>query len=42
MLPDLLCLDMRLAPSAQIEAKSRKSGTLLKAISLDTAAGCNH
>jgi hypothetical protein len=36
------CLDMRLAPFAQTKAKSRKLGTLLKGISLGTAAGCNH
>jgi hypothetical protein len=35
------CLDVRLAPFAQIEAKSR-SGALLTGISLGTAAGCNH
>ena len=37
-----LCLDMRLAPSAQIKANSRELGTFLKEISPGTAASCNH
>src|SRR5215472_9595193 len=38
----MLLLPGHASPSAQIEAKSRKSGTLLRGISLGTASGCNH